>query len=486
MSMIRVENLTFAYPASFHNIFENVSFQIDTDWKLGFVGRNGRGKTTFLQLLMGRYEYSGKIVSSVQFDYFPYPIENPSIWTWDILRDICPQAEDWELNRELAYLDVDGSVLWRPFDTLSHGEQTKVLLAALFLNENRFLLIDEPTNHLDAQARELVSAYLGRKKGFILVSHDRRFLDGCVDHILSINRTNIEVQGGSFSAWFTSFTQRQEAEASQNLRLQHEIKRLRQSARRSAGWSDMVEASKIGAGDKGYVGHKSAKMMKRAKSIEARQQRALDEKSGLLKNLETADTLKLHPVDHYADTLASCQEVTVQYGEKPACGPVSFTVRRGERVLLEGKNGCGKSSLLKLLLGQPIPHTGTVTTASGLLISYVPQDTSHLRGSLKAFAEEQGIDETLFKTNLRKLGMEQIQFDKDMADFSAGQKKKVYLAKSLSEEAHLYIWDEPLNFVDIYSRLQIEELLQGFAPSMVFVEHDRAFQESVATKVVTV
>ena len=148
MSMIKIENLTFSYPTSYDNVFENVSFQVDSDWKLGFVGRNGRGKTTFLNLLLGKYEYSGKILSSVQFDYFPYPISDKNRITEDILQEVCPLAEEWELMRELSYLDVDVDVLWRPFETLSNGEQTKVLLAALFLNEGHFLLIDEPTNHL--------------------------------------------------------------------------------------------------------------------------------------------------------------------------------------------------------------------------------------------------------------------------------------------------------------------------------------------------
>ena len=164
MSMIRVENLTFSYPSSYDTIFDNVNFQIDTDWKLGFVGRNGRGKTTLLNLLLGKYEYSGKIISSVQFDYFPYPISDKKQMTEDILREVCPLAEEWELMRELSYLDVNADVLWRPFETLSNGEQTKVLLAALFLNEGHFLLIDEPTNHLDATAREKVSEYLKRRR----------------------------------------------------------------------------------------------------------------------------------------------------------------------------------------------------------------------------------------------------------------------------------------------------------------------------------
>ena len=272
MSMIRVENLTFAYPSSYDNIFENVNFQIDTDWKLGFIGRNGRGKTTFLNLLLGRYEYQGKIQASVQFDYFPYPIDDKSRITSDVLSEVCPLAEEWELLRELSYLEVRDDVLWRPFCTLSNGEQTKVLLAALFLNNGHFLLIDEPTNHLDTRAREIVSAYLKRKKGFILVSHDRCFLDGCVDHILSINRTTIEVQKGNFSSWWENFEQQQKYETAQNEHLKKDIKRLQQSEVRLAAWSDSVENSTASAAAK----RRAAKMMKRSKSIGARRQNEVE------------------------------------------------------------------------------------------------------------------------------------------------------------------------------------------------------------------
>lgn len=485
MSMIKIENLTFSYPTSYDNVFEDVSFQIDTDWKLGFVGRNGRGKTTFLNLLLGKFEYSGKIISSVQFDYFPYPVRDKSRLTEEVLHEVCPLAEEWELMRELSYLDVDSEVLWRPFNTLSNGEQTKVLLAALFLNEGHFLLIDEPTNHLDAGARKSVAKYLKKKKGFILVSHDRRFLDDCVDHILSINRADIEVQSGNFSSWMENFKRQQEFEMSANDRLQKDIKRLQQAARRSAVWSDRVEASKIGAADKGYVGHKSAKMMKRSKSIEARQQQAIEQKSALLKNVEYAESLKIHPLTYRSDLIASLSDVSVCYDGVSVCEPVSFEIRLGERVVLDGKNGSGKSSLLKLITGESIDHTGTVALGSGLKISYVPQDTSHLRGNLSDFARENKLDESLFKAILRKMDFERVQFEKDMKDFSGGQKKKVLIAKSLCEEAHLYVWDEPLNFIDVYSRMQIERLITEFNPTMLLVEHDNAFRDAVASRIVS-
>lgn len=201
MSLINITNLNFSYPGSYDPIFENVSFQIDTDWKLGFIGRNGRGKTTFLNLLMGNYSYVGQISHSTKFEYFPYSVPHPDKNTIDVMKDICTDSMDWEIVREISWLDLKEDVLHRPFNILSGGEQTKVLLAALFLTSHRFLLIDEPTTHLDLEARKTVRDYLKQKKGFILVSHDRSLLDECIDHVLSINKTNIEIQKGNFTYW---------------------------------------------------------------------------------------------------------------------------------------------------------------------------------------------------------------------------------------------------------------------------------------------
>ncbi|CAI6086249.1 Lsa family ABC-F type ribosomal protection protein [Cohnella sp. JJ-181] len=490
MSMIQVQNLTFSYPSSFDPIFEDVSFQIDTDWKLGFIGRNGRGKTTFFNLLLGKYEYGGRIISSVDFNYFPYPVPDKSRFTHEILEEVCPEADDWELLREISYLDVDAEAMYRPFETLSNGEQTKVLLAALFLKERQFLLIDEPTNHLDNHARKMVSHYLKRKKGFILISHDRNFLDGCVDHILSINRANIEVQSGNYSSWKLNFDRQQEHEEKTNERLQKDIGRLQQSSKRSAGWSNQVEASKNGTTnsgsklDKGYVGHKAAKMMKRAKNLESRQNKAIEEKSTLLKNVEKTASLQLEPLEYKSKELIQLTDVSVKYDGEFVNTPISFNVEAGDRVVLDGKNGSGKSSILKLILGMPLLHTGTLSVSSGLVISYVQQDTSHLKGTLSDYIEQNRIDEPIFKSILRKMDFDRIQFEKGISHYSGGQKKKLLKAKSLCEKAHLYIWDEPLNFIDVYSRMQIEELIKSFNPTMVFVEHDRTFQDEVATKTV--
>jgi len=493
MSLIDVNNLTFAYEGSYDNIFENVSFRIDTDWKLGFTGRNGRGKTTFLRLPMGKYPYQGTISSSVDFEYFPFEVADGNSDTINVIGGILGDFESWRLMRELSLLEVSEELLYRPFSTLSNGEQTKVLLAALFLREDRFLLVDEPTNHLDLHGRELVSRYLNTKRGFILVSHDRAFLDGCVDHIMSINKTNIEIQKGNFSSWWHNKELQDNFELSENEKLKREVKRLNETAREKADWSADAERQKIGfdpksteknIGRRPLQGAKAKKMMSRAKSIEKRQAAAIEEKTQLLKNLEKNDELKLFTLTYRSEKLAELKNVGISYGGRTVCENVSFEINRGDAIAIRGKNGSGKSSILKLINGDALEYTGEMYKGGGLVISYVSQESSQLCGSLSAFASEHDIDESLFKAMLRKLDFSRAQLEKDMSDFSGGQKKKVLIAASLSARAHLYIWDEPLNFVDVISRMQIEKLLIEYKPTILFVEHDRTFCENIATKTV--
>lgn len=480
---------------------------MDTNWKLGLIGRNGKGKTTLLRLLMGQYSYRGSISSSVLFDYFPFQIQKEDMErdTIEVIERIQPDYELWRICRELELLHVEADILYRPYQTLSHGERTKVMLAVLFSRENYFLLIDEPTNHLDMETRELLCAYLNRKKGFILVSHDRWLLDSCIDHVLALERNQIEVEKGNFTSWWENKQRRDQYEISENEKLKQEIKKMEESARKASAWAEKAENTKIGFNPlkehdrfldtRAYIGEKARRMQQRRKNLERRQQTAIREKEQLLKNLEQPAQLRLTPLTHHKETYIRIKDASVSYGSHQVIRNFSMELKRGERILLQGKNGCGKSSILKMILcdagmrlpgGKDLCVQGQHELAAGLEISYINQDTSFLMGSLDAYIERESLDGSLFRAILRKLDFERIQFEKPMEEYSEGQKKKVLIASSLLKPAHLYIWDEPMNYIDIFSRMQIEELILEYEPTMLLVEHDRDFGNRCATQVITI
>lgn len=525
MAQINVTNLTFYYDGSFDPVFENISFSADTDWKLGFIGRNGKGKTTFLKLLMGKYEYSGKISDPAVFDYFPYEVTSSQLTQCaaDFLDELKPGCELWRVLIEMERLDAPAELLYRPFGTLSHGERTKIFLALLFSGENDFVLIDEPTNHLDQEAREVVKRYLQSKKGFILVSHDRDVLDACVDHVLVLNRRTIEVQTGNFSSWQQNKERMDQFVQAENEKHLKEIASLKKAIDRSSRWAEKNENTKIGfdpfrehdrgKGTRAYIGEKTRKMQARVKSFECRMEREIQEKEGLLQDLETPAQLKLMPMRFHKDRLIFARDLCAGYPgqERPVLKHFQFELTQGERIFLHGKNGCGKSTLIKAILQQAAQknalaisrntaadilempfsdapcieiRSGILETVSGLVISYINQDTSFLRGSLTQFCEDRKLDKSLFLALLRQLDLEREQFSKNMEEFSEGQKKKILIAASLQTPAHLYIWDEPLNFIDVFSRMQIETLILKYRPTMLLVDHDVRFRETIATRIV--
>ncbi len=489
---VSIRDLSFTYDGSYTPVFEHVSFNFDTSWRLGLIGRNGKGKTTLLRLLQRQYAFQGQIDMPLTPVYFPYPVADASLPTRAVMLQAAPDAQEWQLLCEMNQLDVDESVLDRPFSTLSKGEMTKALLAALFAREDAYPLIDEPTNHLDAHGRALVADYLRRKDGFLLVSHDRAFLNRCIDHVLSLNRSDVWVMQGNYDTWEARLNAQNEYEQSRNETLRRDIRHLEESARRSAEWAAKAEKGKFhipesvsAIVDRGFVGAKAASVMKKATNAVRRKEKAIEEKRGLLHNVEKVGELKLTVLHHPKDVLISVAKGTVAYDGRTVCEDVQFTLRRGERLALTGPNGCGKSSILKALVGAGGSLTGDISIAPNLMISYVPQQTDDLSGTMDDFIRHSGVDETLFKAILRNMDFTRDLFERPLERMSQGQKKKLLLARSLCIPAHLYVWDEPLNYIDVLSRVQLEGLLKEYAPTMLLVEHDAVFLDRVCTGRVT-
>ena len=522
MPGIIIEHLSFTYPGSYTPVFSDLSFSMDTSWRLGLVGRNGRGKTTLLRLLAGELKGRGRIETTAQFDTFPFDAKTEGTALY-CLREAVAPFESWEsdmerllaqgseeslsrwgeiehlysaqdgyiidslIEREADKMGIPADQLDRPFLSFSPGERTRLLLCALFLRKNRFLLIDEPTNHLDMRGRDIAAEYLSGKPGFLLVSHDRSFLDRSVDHIMALQKNSIRIERGTYSSYRDNKQAQDEYELDQNERLKKDIRRLTQSAREKAAWSDKVEASKIGEHtfDRGHVGHMAAKMMKRSLSIRNRIDRSIEEKEALLKEVEFTDALSLHPIKHPSRVLISALDLSFHYeGGPDLVSGLNLRVTQGQRITIAGFNGAGKSTLLKLLQGTLAPIGGTISRPKDLIISTLPQETGSVSGTPFELAGREELETDYFLTLLRKFGFPRESFTRDAREFSMGQQKKLLLAASMAKPAHLYLWDEPLNYIDLESREQIEDMLKDTDATLVFVEHDRHFVEKIATDIV--
>ena len=320
MPVININNLTFGYDGSEKTLFDDVSISLDTSWKLALAGRNGRGKTTFFRLLRGELPYSGTITGVPPTILFPM--------------SELPENEDWRVRKELNLMGADPDIMWRPMETLSGGERTKLMLANLFASDSIYPLIDEPTNHLDRQGREAVADYLSSKEGFILISHDRAFLDRCTDHTLVITKTGLELVAATYSVWWENNEQRMESERSRNEQLKKEMSSIDAAMKKNAQWSSKAEGhknrskapSKVAEDHfrRAYEAEKARKLMAAAKNLERRSERKMEEKQGLLKDLERSEKLKITGSEHHNKTPVILKNVTLKrYGETITEGSIN-------------------------------------------------------------------------------------------------------------------------------------------------------------------
>lgn len=385
MSSIKISNLSFRYEDSSDYIFNNLNLDLDSTWRLGLVGRNGRGKTTFLKLLNRRLLGRGKIQTKLNFSYYPVSINDPeNILLYELQSQV--QFEQWQLERELNLLDTDPNLIWQPFNTLSGGEQTKILLALSFTDQNSFPLIDEPTNHLDEASRKEVSNYLlGHRQGYIVVSHDRDFLNQVTDHILAIENSEIHLYQGNFATYEEVKNARDEFNREKNQKLAGEISNLHNQKEQFYHWAQKIEAKKkLGQKtqyiinrrsiiNKAGLGHASAKMMKKSINARNRMDKRIEEKEGLMVNIEDVPSLMMNYCPNYHQVLIEIKDLNVSIQDKELFTDLNLVVRNHGVVSLEGKNGTGKSTLLKLLLGKAreVSYRGNYRLANGLAISYL-------------------------------------------------------------------------------------------------------------------
>lgn len=250
----------------------------------------------------------------------------------------------------------------------------------------------------------------------------------------------------------------------------------------------MGSPNKPGSGaiyDTGAIGARAARMMKRSKAIVKRMEDQATEKEKLLKDMEYIEPLSMNYQVTHRKKLLTVQELQLSYGERKLFSPLTFDINQGDRLAIQGPNGSGKSSVIQHLLGIFQGEvTGEVIQPQGVTISYVRQNYEDNRGTLQEFAEEHHLSYQELLNNLWKLGVERKVFQNRIEEMSMGQRKRVELAKSLATPAELFIWDEPLNYLDVFNHKQLEEVIQLVQPTMLIVEHDRTFLNKVATKII--
>ncbi|HAV92019.1 TPA: hypothetical protein DCW38_02425 [candidate division WOR-3 bacterium] len=522
MSSIIFNSVSFHYTTPFREIFKDLNLEIDISWKCGLIGRNGKGKSTLFKLIHKELSpTAGFVKSPVKTFYFSS--SNVKRDDEKIAKDVAVDfiGEYREIEREMEHLtkkgdekstekaeelrdeyereggyyirsaiikeasklNLDEDILEQQFSTLSGGEKTKLLIAAMFAYDNGFMLLDEPTNHLDIDSREFVADYLSKKRGFIVVSHDRYFLDLCTDHTISMNKENIEMIKGNYTSWRNQHENKIYSEMQMNENLSREIKSLKRAADERRSWADSKEDEVSSAGDRGYVSHMSAKLMKRALNIERRMNDNITKKERLLKDFEKTRELKVSNKDNI-EKILSVEKVTFGYDEKKIIDDISFTVRKGDRIALIGRNGSGKTTLIKLILGELPCEAGKIYMPSRAKVSYSSQEPKWREGRLEERIKEAKIDRVKFSQITGSMGIERNIFAFDIKDLSDGERKKIDLARTLLEPSNLIIWDEPLNYLDVPSREMLERMVVKYEPTMIFVEHDRYFIEQCKTKTI--
>ncbi len=536
MSTIICRRLTFGYPGSEDNVFEDVDLVIDTQWRCALVGRNGRGKTTLLRLIHGELVADRGRIERIPTAYFPRPVVDPGERVRDVVKDAVGPFRRWEtamddliadggedaiarygelldayeeadgyaiesgIEVELTALGIDQRSWDRPFSNLSGGEQTRCLLASLFVSDtnsrsrsagtvrlpgHRFPLIDEPTNHLDAAGRSQLADYLRSKPGFLLISHDRALLDDCCDHVVALNPDTVDVERTSFSAWREHFHQRLARQRSENAALKQDIARRTQVAADRRAGALKRESDMTPHGDKGFASNRAKRQMKKALIAERRAGNAADERRRTLVDVEKQRHLQLPtPGARAAGSLVVANDLSLWRGEEPVFAKLSFTVTPGDRVAVIGPNGSGKTSLLDQIERAPHRHAGTLSRPAYVTVARTYQHPQWRSGLLRDRLIEANLDESRFRQIMAVLGVRGNVLDGRVEDLSHGQQKKIDLARSFLAGAYLLLWDEPLNFIDIDAREQIEEVLLRDRPTVVFVEHDAAFVERVATQVI--
>ena len=494
------------------NILDGLSFSVNSGERVGILGRNGCGKTTLFRILVGEIGYDEgevMIAPSKRLGLISQIPVYPADWTTeDVLRDahkrlyalsakidaLAAQMEhddsptllgeydrlsedfrrlggysmDTDRNRVANGLDIPAAMCAQLFSSLSGGEKTRVNLARLILEDTDILLLDEPTNHLDLHATEWLEDYLLHFKGTVLViSHDRWFLDKVVQRSIEINEGRAELYSGNYSFYVEERQRRFEEKLKKYERDQAKIEQLTRAAEQMHLWA--------------FMG--ADKLHKRAFSMEKRIEKlSQSERPAEQKKLN----VKFRQREFEGDEVLVAEDVSKSFGERTLFSAIDLLVRGGERVALIGDNGTGKSTLVKLIMGEETPDTGYLYRGPAVRTAYLPQIVSfsdESRSALDTMLYDCRCQPQEARDRLAAFGFRGESVFTPVGTLSGGEKSRLRLCMLMGADINFLILDEPTNHLDIASREWMEDALSDYEQTLLFVSHDRYFIEKFATRI---
>ena len=458
--MILIENLSKSFAD--RTLFSEVSFRINDGEKVGIVGKNGTGKSTLIKIIIGTEEFDSGTISGFHAEDLGYAEQIPSFSHSTLLDELLSvgEAKEFEVKKILFGLGFTEAELRKNPNEFSGGETAKIALGKALVAEPRILLLDEPTNHLDIYAIDFLESFVKSYKGIVLaVTHDRHFLQDCVDKIVDIENLHATLYVGNYEKFVQLKTERREFELKAYEKQQEEIAKLEEFVRRNK-----VRASTA----------------KRARS----RQIMLD-KMERLEKPPSAETIKLNLSDttETADRVLTIEALNF----KNIIKDFNLEIRKSERVGLIGRNGVGKSTMLKLIVGDLKADSGDIKVGNRVKIGYLSQGHEELDDNSTPIDElmnEFGIGIERARSELARLEIYSDVATKPIASMSGGEKTRVALAKLILMGANFLILDEPTNHLDLPTREAIEAALQEFDGTLLIVTHDRYLLDKVTNRVV--
>lgn len=495
-------------------ILDGISFQINTGERVGLLGKNGAGKTTLFRILTGELDsdagevaiaHGRRIGLISQIPVYPvgYTVEDVLQSAFARMRNLSDEMEtlsermahgdeseetlrrygelaakfealggydtETPVNKVANGLSISADLRTRLFDSLSGGEKTRVNLGRLILEDTDILLLDEPTNHLDLHAIEWLENYLASFKGTVVaISHDRYFLDRTITRVIEVLDGKAEFYSGNYSFYAVEKERRYLEKLRQYEKEQAKIAQLEKSA-------EQLRMFAFKGMDKTY---------RRAISMEKRieRMRTVDKPTK-----DRAMTAQFHTQDFYGDEVFTLKGVQKGFGERTLFSNLDLKVTGGERIALIGDNGTGKTTLLKLLMDEEYPDAGKIKFGPAVRTAYLPQivefDVPSRNLVDTMLYSKRNVTPQSARDRLAMFHFTGEDVFKSVSVLSGGELSRLKLCMLMDEEINLLILDEPTNHLDIASREWIEEAVESYDGTLLFVSHDRYFINRFATRV---